>query len=104
MKFDGSIRTQTHVAFPVLGRGSWRKELVFTEPQGCLGYGKEDAGSVTLLFASEDAETHLMFPALKRSLVLLKTEAAMKDDNLFRGTLNRTLALITSRARQRPRR
>lgn len=44
-----------------------------------------------------------MFHTLKRSSALLKTEAAMKDDNLFRGALNRTLALITAKARQRPR-
>lgn len=105
LKFYGlcSIRNQNHVVFPVLGRSSQRKALVFTEPQECLGHGEKDTGSIKLGFVSENAKTHLMFHTLKRSLALLKTEAAMKDDNLFRGALNRTLALITAKARQGPR-
>lgn len=36
---------------------------------------------------------------LKRSLALLRTESAMRDDNLFRGALSRSSALITVKAR-----
>lgn len=105
LKFYGlyfcSIRSQNHVVFPVFGRSSQRKELVFAKPQECLGHGKKDRGSIKLRFVSENAKTHLMFHTLKRSLALLKMETAVKDDNLFRGALNRTLALITAEAKQK---
>lgn len=86
---------------PVFGRSSQRKELDFAKPQECLGHGEKDMGSIKLRFVSENAKTHLMFHTLKRSLALLKMETAVKDDNLFRGALNRTLALITAKAEQR---
>lgn len=99
-----SIRNQNHAVFPVLGRSSQREELVSAELKECLGHGEKETESIKLeRFVSENTMTHLMSHTLKRSLALLRTEAAMRDDNLLRGALNQTLALITIKARQRPR-